>query len=521
MDFYYLPLSAPCQSIRLLAKALGLHLNLKELDLLKGDHLKPEFLKINPQHVIPTLVDNDFVLWESRAILTYLCEKYGKNDGLYPKDPKKRAIVNQRLYFDMGTLYQRFSQAFYPVMMEGKELNPDNVVKLEEALEFLEIFLDKTPFAAGDKLTVADFSLLASITTIDVIAGLDLSKYPNIQRWYGQLKESVAGHHEICAEGAIQFRDSFNPVNNCCHIVPESESKSSSMPRLDLYYNIISPPCRVVLLFAKWLKLDLNLIELDVLKREHYKPEFVKLNPQHYIPTLVDDDGQVVVWESSAILIYLAEKYSTDDTLYPKDIAMRAKVNQRLFYDIGTLMRSVTTYYHPILMGGEGKPEDFKKVQDAVSVLDSFLRPCRWTAGDHITVADFAIAVTVAALDGVLNFDFSVYPNVHRWYEQCKRELVGYTDITKEAAQKTQSFLERFRAMRAAEQQQLCVLQQRNERETEDTREQTNQRQQQHPQPNYTELHTHPGPERARDIAASATESTRKTDESTKMATED
>ncbi|XP_058121116.1 glutathione S-transferase 1-like [Anopheles ziemanni] len=241
---------------------------------------------------------------------------------------------------------------------------------------------------------------------------------------------------------------------------------------LDLYYNIIAPPCRMVLLFAKWLRLELNLIELDVLKREHYKPEFLKLNPQHCIPTLVD--GDVVVWESSAILIYLAEKYGKDDTLYPKDIALRAKVNQRLFYDIGTLMRSITTYYHPILMGGEGKLEDFKKVQDAVCVLDRFLGEGRWMAGEHITVADFTTAVTVAALDGVLNFDFSTYPNVHRWYEQCKRELVGYTDITKEAGQRTQAFLERFRSMRAAEQQQLFVQSQQEQRP-----------------PQYTELQSH------------------------------
>ncbi|KFB53518.1 AGAP004378-PA-like protein [Anopheles sinensis] len=211
MDFYHLPLSAPCQSVRLVAKALGLHLNLKEVNLLAGEHLKPEFLKINPQHCIPTLVDNDFVLWESRAILTYLCEKYGKNDGLYPRDPKKRAVVNQRLYFDMGTLYGRFSAAYYPMMMDGKELNPELVAKLDEALEFLEGFLDKTPYVAGDKLTVADLAVLPSLTTIEVLASYDLSKFPNIQRWYGEVKQSVAGYQEICAEGAAEFKQAFMP----------------------------------------------------------------------------------------------------------------------------------------------------------------------------------------------------------------------------------------------------------------------------------------------------------------------
>lgn len=70
--------------------------------------------QLNPQHTIPTLVDGDLSLWESRAIIAYLVEKYGKTDSLYPKDPTKRAVVNQRMYFDMGTLYDRFATYYYP-----------------------------------------------------------------------------------------------------------------------------------------------------------------------------------------------------------------------------------------------------------------------------------------------------------------------------------------------------------------------------------------------------------------------
>ncbi|XP_058450858.1 glutathione S-transferase 1-like [Malaya genurostris] len=210
MDLYYMPLSAPCQSVRLLAKAMNLHLNLAYLDLFKEEHMKPEFLKINPQHVIPTLVDNDFVLWESRAILIYLCEKYGKGDAWYPRDPKKRAIVNQRLYFDMGTLYQRFSQHYYPVIFEGKQFSDETAQRMEEGFGFLETYLDGSVYVAGDSLTIADLPILATITTIKLAAGLDLAKYPNIQRWYAQMSTEVAGHDEICVRGAQEFAPFFS-----------------------------------------------------------------------------------------------------------------------------------------------------------------------------------------------------------------------------------------------------------------------------------------------------------------------
>ncbi|GBP40297.1 Glutathione S-transferase 1, isoform C [Eumeta japonica] len=67
---------------------------------------------MNPQHTVPTMVDGDFTLWESRAISRYLVNEYGKDSSLYPEDPKVRAMVDQRMDFDLGILYPRFRDYF-------------------------------------------------------------------------------------------------------------------------------------------------------------------------------------------------------------------------------------------------------------------------------------------------------------------------------------------------------------------------------------------------------------------------
>lgn len=207
MDFYYLPASAPCRSVQMTAKAVGVELNLKYLDLMAGEQLKPEFVKINPQHTIPTLDDNGFALWESRAIMTYLVDKYADNDALYPKEAAARALVNQRLYFDMGTLYQRFADYYYPTIFAKQPANPDNFKKMEDAFAFFEIFLDGHKWAAGEALTVADIALVATVSTYDV-AGFDISKYANVSRWYAACKETIPGY-DINEEGMEAFKKFF------------------------------------------------------------------------------------------------------------------------------------------------------------------------------------------------------------------------------------------------------------------------------------------------------------------------
>lgn len=81
---------------------------MKEVNLFKKEQQSDEFLKVNPQHTVPVLVDDDYVLSESRAIATYLAEKnFPGGHSLYPLDAKKRGIINNRLYYECTVLYPR------------------------------------------------------------------------------------------------------------------------------------------------------------------------------------------------------------------------------------------------------------------------------------------------------------------------------------------------------------------------------------------------------------------------------
>lgn len=206
VDLYYLPLSPYCRSVLLTARAIGLELNLKTINLMTGDHLKPEFVAINPQHTIPTMVDGDLVLWESRAICTYLISQYGKDDSLYPKDPKARAKVDAILNFDLGTLATRWKILFNPLKAgELSKPTQKSVDDLHEALNWLDGFLSHKKFAAGtDHITVADLVLVSNVSGYEA-AGFIIHDYPNLHAWLKRCKETIDGYEELNGADAEKF----------------------------------------------------------------------------------------------------------------------------------------------------------------------------------------------------------------------------------------------------------------------------------------------------------------------------
>ncbi|XP_050100532.1 glutathione S-transferase 2-like [Anopheles aquasalis] len=204
LELYYLPGSAPCRAVQMTAAAVGLtNLNLKYLNLMAGEHRKPEYVKLNPQRSIPTLVDGDTVLTESRAILMYLCDRYGaKADARdtedsercswYPRDVLQRAAVNQRLFFDACVLYPRFTDLYHPVVFGGAAPDPKKITAFEGAVALLDTFLTQSAFVAGSHMTIADISLFATLATACALQ-FQLSPFANVHRWYGAMLEQCPG----------------------------------------------------------------------------------------------------------------------------------------------------------------------------------------------------------------------------------------------------------------------------------------------------------------------------------------
>ncbi|CAH1985564.1 unnamed protein product [Acanthoscelides obtectus] len=201
LTLYYIEASPPVRTTLMAIKALGLQVETKRVDLPGGEHLKPEYLKINPLHTVPTLVDGDFIVWDSHAINCYLVDKYAKDDSLYPKDLQKRAIVNQRLFFECEVLFNQSFTVLAAILRHGaKSVTKEHEDKVLSGYESLEKLLKLSPFLAGNSVTIADFSAVTTVTSSSILIPIVASKFPKIAAWIKKM-ETLPYYKEGNQEG--------------------------------------------------------------------------------------------------------------------------------------------------------------------------------------------------------------------------------------------------------------------------------------------------------------------------------
>jgi glutathione S-transferase len=155
---------------------LGIPYEFILLDLQAGEHRQPEYLAINPIGKVPAIVDGDFQLWESGAILFYLAQKYGN----LPSSLEEQAKINQWILFGNATL----GPGIFVEASREREM-PKLMTPLNQILE-------KQPFLLGDEFSVVDVAVGSILSYIPIMLKLDLSEYPAVVDYMKRLSERPA-----------------------------------------------------------------------------------------------------------------------------------------------------------------------------------------------------------------------------------------------------------------------------------------------------------------------------------------
>ncbi|XP_050029222.2 glutathione S-transferase 1-1-like [Dermacentor andersoni] len=208
VELYNATGSPPCTFVRVVAKKVGVELTLHDLNLMAKEQLNPEFVKLNPQHTVPTLNDNGFVLWESRAIGMYLVEKYAPESSLYPKDVQKRATVNRMLFFESGTMLPAQMAYFRPKWFKGQEPTADLKEAYDKALATTVTLLGDKKFLCGDHVTLPDIGLACTLgVAIEGSEYEGLDKFPQLKEYYQRFKKAFPEYDEVASEALQRIRD--------------------------------------------------------------------------------------------------------------------------------------------------------------------------------------------------------------------------------------------------------------------------------------------------------------------------
>uniref|UniRef100_A0A8C5S5T7 Glutathione transferase n=1 Tax=Laticauda laticaudata TaxID=8630 RepID=A0A8C5S5T7_LATLA len=172
---------------------------------------------------------------------------------------------------------------------------------------------------------------------------------------------------------------------------------------LELYLDLLSQPCRAVYIFAKKNNIPFMMKPVEMLKGQHFTEEFNKVNILRKVPVL--KDGDFILEESTAILLYLTRKYNTPSYWYPPDMKKRARVDEYLAWQISTIRAGTSKILWlkvrplpPLLTGHQVSPEKLYEAMEELNLAiqkleDKFLQEKPFLIGPEISLADLVAIV--------------------------------------------------------------------------------------------------------------------------------
>ncbi len=192
MKLHGFPMSPNTQRARFALEELDIAYELEVVDLMAGAQKAPEYLAINPAGRVPCLVDGDFSLFESNAILGYLAAQKPERKLDGGADARARAEVTKWMFFGCAHLGPAVQQIFAHTMRLPPEKRLPQVVEtaradLDRALKVLEGRLAKSSHLGGDTLTLADISVAPILSPLAML-GVDLTPFVAVSAWLAAIK---------------------------------------------------------------------------------------------------------------------------------------------------------------------------------------------------------------------------------------------------------------------------------------------------------------------------------------------
>jgi len=193
MQLYYNSYSSNTRRVQLAADHLGVAFDLVQINLASQDDRR-RLEEINANSKIPVLVDGDFILWESCAIMQYLADGV-PGQTVWPQERRARADVSRWMFWAC----QHFSPAIGVLTWEyiwkkfvtGQDPDPKEVARgesdLVEAARVLDKHLATRRWLVGDGVTLADYAVAAPLMYMDK-ARLPLDGYPHLLAWFGRVQ---------------------------------------------------------------------------------------------------------------------------------------------------------------------------------------------------------------------------------------------------------------------------------------------------------------------------------------------
>ncbi|KAJ9555368.1 hypothetical protein OSB04_009982 [Centaurea solstitialis] len=446
-------MSPPARAVLIFCKVNGIDFEEIQVDILKNQQYTPEYRAINPMHQVPAIVHGRFKLFESHAILIYICCAFpGVASHWYPTDLLKRAKIHSVLDWHHCNLRRGSAGLIlntYVAPLKGFPSYPrvtkESEQMLVRCLAKLESFwLKDGRFLLGSSQpSIADLCLVCEIIQLELQSEEDcrriLGPYKKVVQWMEDTKSATAPHfdevHGVFFNARKGIREWIATQSR------KTELNLEANMALKVYVDRLSQPSRAIIIFCKVNGIDFEEIRVDIMKNEQYSPEYKAINPMNQVPAIAD--GPFLLFESHAILIYISSAFpGVASHWYPSDLKERAKIHSVLDWHHSNLRRgSAGLIFNTLVAPFRGlplNPQAAKECEEilikSLSNLETFwLKDARFLVGcSQPSIADLSLVCELMQLELLSEEDrnriLSPYKKVVQWMEDTKSATAPHFD---------------------------------------------------------------------------------------------